>query len=147
MKIKFLFLLSISIFGISQIPNSFSNDYFSLPSCYDGVFASDHVQCSTGNSSPCSEPSFEKNGFCVVKKIDICETDSILKDGLCIERNNFFKVDDSTFTRQSLQTGETLSGSGALTSLIIGSFGPILIVFFIILYAIKKRSKQKKDET
>ena len=47
--------------------------------------------------------------------------------------------DDSTFSKQSLQTGETISPSGTFTSIIISSLGPILIVFFIVIYAIKKR--------
>ena len=61
-------------------------------------------------------------------------------------QNSFIRIEDETFSRQSLQTGETISESGALTSLIVGSFGPILIMFFIILYAIKKMRAKKSIE-
>lgn len=53
-------------------------------------------------------------------------------------QNEFIRIEDDTFNRQSLQTGETITESGALTSLIIGSLGPIIIVFFVVLYALKK---------
>ena len=88
---KTIFLILLLVFGIAISQESFSEDYFSIPSCYVGVFVTDHVQCSTRDSLPCPEPSFEKNGFCVVKKIDICEAGSVLKDGLCIEDAIFFE--------------------------------------------------------
>lgn len=53
--------------------------------------------------------------------------------------DNQIRVEDSSFNRQSLQTGETLTLQGTLTSLIIEGLGAILIVLFIIVYAIKKR--------
>ncbi|MCH9658287.1 hypothetical protein K0U27_06265 [archaeon] len=53
-------------------------------------------------------------------------------------QNQFIRIEDESFSRQSLQTGETISESGTLVSLIIGSFGSILIIFFLALYAIKK---------
>jgi hypothetical protein len=53
------------------------------------------------------------------------------------------RIEDSTFNRQSLQTGETITELGSLTSIIIESLGAILIVFFIIVYAIKKRFAKK----
>lgn len=58
------------------------------------------------------------------------------------ENQSFIRIDDPSFTRQSLQTEETISTSGTFTSIIIGSLGPILIVFFIVIYAIKKRREK-----
>jgi len=58
-------------------------------------------------------------------------------------KSPFIRIDDETFSRQSLQTGETISESGMLTAIIMGSLGPILIMFFIALYAIKKRNAKK----
>ncbi|MGY5148382.1 MAG: hypothetical protein ACW9W4_10330 [Candidatus Nitrosopumilus sp. bin_7KS] len=140
MKTMFLILVFAAI-GFSQIQESFSEDYFAIPSCYTGVFVTDHVQCSTRDSPPCESPSFEKNGFCVVKKIDICKAENILKDGLCIENKNFFRVDDSTFTRQSLQTGETL---GNFTNL-FGWSGLALFAFIVAAYVIMKIKKRKNE--
>ena len=54
------------------------------------------------------------------------------------------RIEDSTFNRQSLQTGETITWSGSLTSIIIEDLGAILMVFFIIVYAIKKRFAKKR---
>jgi hypothetical protein len=56
------------------------------------------------------------------------------------------RIDDESFNRQSLQTGETISASGTFTSIIIGSLGPILIVLFIVIYAVKKRTARKNIE-
>ena len=137
---KTIFLILLLVFGIVISQESFSEDYFSIPSCYVGVFVIDHVQCSTRDSPPCPEPSFEKNRFCVVKKIDICEAGSVLKDGLCIEDANLFRVDDPTFTRQSLQTGESL---GDFTNL-FGWSGFALSGFIVFAYVIMKIKKRKK---
>ena len=64
------------------------------------------------------------------------------------ENQTFIRIDDPSFTRQNLQTGETISPSGTFTSMIIASLGPILIVFFIVIYAIKKkREKTTKKES
>ena len=60
--------------------------------------------------------------------------------------NPFIRIDDETFSRQSLQTGETISESGTLTAIITGSLGPILIIFFIALYAVKKIRAKKSIE-
>lgn len=141
MRILFLMIFVIVSLGILEIPISFSEDYFAIPSCYTGVFVTDNVQCSTRDSPPCESSSFEKNGFCVVKKIDICEAENILKDGLCIENKNFFRVDDPTFTRQSLQTGETL---GDFTGM-FGWSGLALSGFIVFAYVIMKIKKRKKE--
>jgi len=45
---------------------------------------------------------------------------------------------------ESLQTGETISNPSVM--IIIESLGAILIVFFIILYTIKKRMAKKSIE-
>lgn len=128
---------------INQVQESFSEDYFSIPSCYTGVFVNDHVQCSTLDSPPCPEPSFEKNGFCIVEKNEICEKETVLKDGNCIPKQSRDYYDIS---RQNLQTGETLSDFGMFVSIVIGSFGSVLIVLFIVIYAVKKRMKKSVEE-
>ncbi|MCH9657876.1 hypothetical protein K0U27_04120 [archaeon] len=143
MKNRFLIMFLVAIIGASQIHESFSEDYFSTPSCNTGTFVSDHVQCSTGEYPPCQEPSFEKNGYCAIKKIDICEQGTILKNGDCIED---MSVDIYTIERQHLQTGKTISESGTLISMIIGGFGPILIALFIVVYAVKKRMRKNIEE-
>ena len=61
-------------------------------------------------------------------------------------QNQFMRIDDESFNRQSLQTGETISESGTLTAIIMGSLGPILIVLFIVIYVVKKRMKKKSIE-
>ena len=61
-------------------------------------------------------------------------------------QNQFIRIDDESFNRQSLQTGETISASGTFTSIIIGSLGPILIALFIVIYAVKKRTAKKSIE-
>jgi len=62
------------------------------------------------------------------------------------ESRDFFRVDDPSFVRQSLQTGETVSPTGTFTSILVSSLGPILIVLFIIIYAIKKRMRKSIAE-
>lgn len=61
-------------------------------------------------------------------------------------QNQFIRIDDESFNRQSLQTGETISASGTFAPIIIGSLGSILIVFFIVIYAVKKRTAKKSIE-
>jgi hypothetical protein len=61
------------------------------------------------------------------------------------ESQYFFKVGD-LFYWQNLQTGETIPPSGVLISILVSSLGPILIVLFIVIYAIKKRRKKKAEE-
>ena len=57
------------------------------------------------------------------------------------EQNENIRVDDPSFERQNLQTGETINSVGNLTIIIIQGLGAILIVLFIIIYAVKKRAK------
>ena len=83
--------------------------------------------------------------MCVVKKSDLCKGDGVLVDGECTVDLGNFRVDDPLFVRQSLQTGETISPTGTFTSMLVGSLGPILIVFFITIYAVKKRKKSSKN--
>jgi hypothetical protein len=61
------------------------------------------------------------------------------------EGQYFFKVGD-LFYWQNLQTGETIPPSGVLISILVNSLGPILIVLFIVIYAVKKRRKKKVEE-
>ena len=62
------------------------------------------------------------------------------------ESQGFLRVDDPLFVRQSLQTGETISESGTFVSIFVGSLGSILIVLFIVIYAVKKRMRQSIEE-
>ena len=75
-----------------------------------------------------------------------CEKSEMIEDGLCIKDTGFIRIDDSSFSRQSLQTGETISSVGTFTTLFIGSLGPIIIAFFIIIYAVKKRNAGKNND-
>jgi len=61
-------------------------------------------------------------------------------------QNQFMRIDDESFNRQSLQTGETISTTGTFTAIFVGSLGPILIVLFIVIYAVKKRTAKKNIE-
>jgi hypothetical protein len=56
-------------------------------------------------------------------------------------QNPNIRVEDPTFERQNLQTGETFTIQGTFTAIIIEGLGAILIVSFIVIYAIKKRRK------
>ncbi len=76
-----------------------------------------------------------------------CEKHGVVKDGLCIKDAGFIRIDDSSFSKQSLQTGETISDVGTFTTMFVGSLGPILIAFFIIIYAVKKRNTRKSDNS
>ncbi len=58
------------------------------------------MQYSTGELPPCIESSFEKNGYCIVKKIDICKAGFILQDAS--------RIDNSMSQRQSLLTGKPM---------------------------------------
>jgi len=69
----------------------------------------------------------------------ICGEGNVMVNWICVPSDNF-RVDDPTFFRQNLQTGETISNPEVI--IIIESLGAILIVSFIIIYAIKKRRKK-----
>ena len=77
--------------GLDVFPSQF-------PSCDVGVFVTDTIQCVTAESPPCTLPAMEQNGMCIVKKIDICEKNNVLKDGQCIPNDGNFRVDDPIFT-------------------------------------------------
>ena len=53
--------------------------------------------------------------------------------------DSFFAVGDEFYKWQNLQTGETITIEGTLTAIIVEGLGAILIVAFIIIYAIKRR--------
>lgn len=145
MKTRLLIIIGIIVIvGVSQIPESFSED--SVPSCNIGAFVSDNIQCYTRDSPPCPSPSFEKNGLCVVKKIDLCEKDYVMLDGVCKISN--IRIDDPTFTKQHLLTGQpvivsnpddfritgnpnecwTQEDDGTMTPCKINSTGPNMII-------------------
>ena len=60
------------------------------------------------------------------------------------EQNENIRVEDPTFTSQQFRTGETISNP--IIVIIIESLGAILIVLFIIVYAIKKRKSKGVSE-
>ena len=70
----------------------------------------------------------------------VCGVGFIIVDGICVPSDNF-RIDDPDFSRQNLQTGETISHPEVI--MIIESLGAILIVSFIVIYTIKKRRKRK----
>lgn len=61
------------------------------------------------------------------------------------QKENFnIRIDDSSFTRQNLQTGETIPN--IQIPIIIESLGPALIIIFIIVYAVKKKRKKIENK-
>lgn len=69
---------------LGEIPNSDGEYYVGIPLCVDGIYVSDDAICSTGDSPPCPEPSFRKNGMCVVEKKSLCGDNTVLKNYKCI---------------------------------------------------------------
>jgi hypothetical protein len=61
-------------------------------------------------------------------------------------QNESIRVEDDSFERQNLLTGEIFTMEGNLTAIIIDGLGAILIVLFIIIYAVKKRGKEEKND-
>ena len=61
------------------------------------------------------------------------------------ESQYFFKVGD-LFYWKNLQTGETISPLGTFVSIFVSTLGSILIVSFIVIYAVKKRMKKRVEE-
>lgn len=55
------------------------NPTISIPSCSAAVLVTDNARCFIDEYPPCEEPSFEKNGLCIVEKISVCEKGNILK--------------------------------------------------------------------
>ena len=55
-------------------------------------------------------------------------------------QNPNIRVDDPSFTPQDFRTGETLSNPWV--AIVIESLGAVLIVLFIVIYAIKKKIKR-----
>jgi len=86
---------------------------------------------STYNEEP------EQNIEQISKEKQNCREVDTLVNGICIPSDQL-KVNEYNF-RENLQTGETISNPEVIV--IIESLGAILIVFFIVLYAIKKRRK------
>ena len=61
------------------------------------------------------------------------------------ENQYFFQIGD-LFYWQNLQTGETVSPLGTFVSIFMSTLGPILIVLFIVIYAVKKRMRKSIEE-
>ena len=57
--------------------------------------------------------------------------------------NSDIRVDDPSFFMESMQTGETITVEGHLAAIIIEGLGTILIIVFIVIYAIKKRIRKE----
>lgn len=68
----------------------------------------------------------------------ICGEGKSLVNGICMPKSIW---DSSDF--RGLQTGESMSNPEV--AIIIQSLGAILIVLFIVIYAIKKRMKKKQN--
>jgi steroid 5-alpha reductase family enzyme len=66
---------------------------------------------------------------------------SAIQDVSAQVQNENIRVEDPSFQRENMRTGETITPLGNLTIVIIQALGAILIALFIIIYAIKKRSK------
>ena len=58
-------------------------------------------------------------------------------------QNPDIRVEDQSFFRESLQTGETITAGGHFAAIIIEGLGTILIIVFIVIYAIKKRMRKE----
>ena len=94
--------------GLDVFPSQF-------PSCDVGVFVTDTIQCVTAESPPCTLPAMEQNGMCIVKKIDICEKNNVLKDGQCIPNDGNFRVDDPIFEKRVTVEGNMAEQICAIT--------------------------------
>ena len=68
----------------------------------------------------------------------ICGEGQSLVNGICMSKSIW---DSSDF--RGLQTGESMSNPEV--AIILQSLGAILIVLFIIIYAVKKRMKKNKN--
>ena len=150
-KKKLLKLLIIIVLGTIQRQESFSKDTSTFPPCNTGNFVSDDVQCHTKDSPPCPTPSIEKNGLCIVKKIDICERENILKNGTCMPNTGDFQIDDPTFTKQHLLTGNPMFDptpgdfreSDDYVGMLYAYLGLSLVGIIIGFFAIKKWKNRK----
>lgn len=144
-------MLIIGILGTYQIQESFPEDSSTTPSCYVGVFVSDDVQCYLDDYPPCPAPSIEKNGLCIVEKIDICEKGNVLTDGICIPNSGNFRIDDPTFTKQHLLTGKPVLDpspddfreSGNSVGMLYAYSGLSLVGIIFGFFAIKKWKNRK----
>ena len=70
---------------------------------------------------------------------EICGMGHTLVNGICMPKSIW---DSSDF--RGLQTGEAISNPEV--AMILQSLGAILILFFIVIYAIKKRMTRKIEE-
>lgn len=70
----------------------------------------------------------------------VCGEGLVIMNGICMPSDTF-RVNDPTFFRQNLQTGETISNPEII--IMIESLGAILIVLFIIIYAIIRKRRKK----
>ena len=84
---------------------------------------------------PITSESFAQNSSNIDKQN--CKENHILVDGKCMAKSTW---DSSDF--RGLQTGETISNPEV--AIIIQSLGAILIILFIVIYAIKKRMKKQE---
>jgi len=67
---------------------------------------------------------------------------SVLDQTFAQMQNPNIPIDDPSFFRESMQTGETITPEGHLAAIIIEGLGTILIIVFIVIYAIKKRIRK-----
>jgi len=84
---------------------------------------------------PIISDTFAQNSSSTDKQI--CKENYTLVDEKCMPKSTW---DSSDF--RGLQTGETISNPEV--AIILQSLGAILIILFIVIYAIKKRIKNKR---
>lgn len=80
-----------------------------------------------------------KSRFLIFLVIIFCFFPTLIEIFAQVENPNI-RVDDPSFMRENLQTGEAMNDQSVLTVTLIDTLGPILIVLFIVIYAIKKRA-------
>ena len=102
-----LLILLVATMVFFHIPESFSED--PIPPCNAGVFERSDVQCHTQDSPPCQNPSYEKDGLCVVKKSDLCKGAGVLVNGECTIDLANFRADDPALANPHLLTGEPMT--------------------------------------
>lgn len=87
---------------------------------------------------PISESFAQNNSSDELTDEQICGKGNVLINGICTPKSIW---DSSDF--RGLQTGQTMSNPEVV--IIIQSLGAILIVLFVVIYAIKKRMRKNEN--
>jgi hypothetical protein len=140
--------------GILPIAIHSKTDIYKLentPEQLGGIFSScdcqERVKANPETNNLCTQPLIDWENSTHYIDNNLCKFITLEEhyEKSSDEHQYFFKVGD-LFYWQNLQTGETIPSSGVLISILVSSLGPILIVLFIVIYAIKKRRKKKVEE-